>query len=175
MRLGKEPSGTPFNSLVQLEYEHGRPRNPFINAGALVVADVLLSHLDDAQEFFIQFVRQLSGNVTVDYSMEVAESEYETAYLNASIAYLLKHYVNLHNPVDEVLRFYSMICSVEMSCRDLARAFVAFAKSDEPFDHAGVKLSASGVKRINAIMQTCGFYDEAGEFPSSWDCLARAV
>ena len=96
--------------------------------------------------------------------MEVAESEYETAYLNASIAYLLKHYVNLYNPVDEVLRFYSMICSVEMSCRDLARAFVAFAKSDEPFDHAGVKLSASGVKRINAIMQTCGFYDEAGEF-----------
>lgn len=164
MRLGKEPSGTPFNSLVQLEYEHGRPRNPFINAGALVVADVLLSHLEDAQEFFIQFVRQLSGNVTVDYSMEVAESEYETSYLNASIAYLLKHYVNLHNPVDEVLRFYSMICSVEMSCRDLARAFVAFAKSDEPFDHAGVKLSASGVKRINAIMQTCGFYDEAGEF-----------
>ena len=125
MRLGKEPSGTPFNSLVQLEYEHGRPRNPFINAGALVVADVLLSHLDDAQEFFIQFVRQLSGNVTVDYSMEVAESEYETAYLNASIAYLLKHYANLHNPVDEVLRFYSMICSVEMNCRDLARAFVA--------------------------------------------------
>ena len=163
-RIGKEPSGTPFNSLVQLEYEHGRPRNPFINAGALVVADVLLSHLDDAQEFFIQFVRQLSGNVTVDYSMEVAESEYETAYLNASIAYLLKHYVNLHNPVDEVLRFYSMICSVEMNCRDLARAFVAFAKSGEPFDHAGVKLSASGVKRINAIMQTCGFYDEAGEF-----------
>ena len=64
MRIGKEPSGTPFNSLVQLEYEHGRPRNPFITAGALVVADVLLSHLDDAQEFFIQFVRQLSGSVS---------------------------------------------------------------------------------------------------------------
>ena len=139
-RIGKEPSGSAFNSLVQLEYEHGKPRNPFINAGALVTADVLLSHLKNPKEFFI--------------------------------AYLLKHHGNLHNDVDDVLRLYCTMCSVEMSCEDLAHAFMAFAKSNEPFSHAGVNLTVSRVKRINAIMQTCGFYDEAGRRNSSPISLA---
>lgn len=163
-RIGKEPSGSAFNSLVQLEYEHGIPRNPFINAGALVTADVLLSYVEKPKEFFLRFVRTLCGNDDIDYSDEVAQSEYSCCYLNASIAYLLKHHGNLHNKVDDVLRLYCTICSLEMSCEDLARAFIAFAKSNEPFSYAGVNLTVSRVKRINAIMQTCGFYDEAGEF-----------
>lgn len=163
-RIGKEPSGSAFNSLVQLEYEHGKPRNPFINAGAIVVADVLLSCLDNPERFYIDFVRELSGNPTIDYSPEVAASEQSSSYLNSSIAYLLKHHGNLKNDVNEVLHFYCMMCSVEMSCKDLAKAFTAFARSSEPFSHGGVELSVSKVKRINAIMQTCGFYDEAGDF-----------
>jgi len=163
-RIGKEPSGTAFNSLVQLEYEHGIPRNPFINAGAIVLADVLLSELDDPEEFFIHFVRELSGNASIDYSKEVSSSEQSCSYLNASIAYLLKHHNNLENKVEDVLHLYCLMCSVEMSCRDLAHAFAAFARSNEPFSYGGVELSTSRVKRINAIMQTCGFYDEAGEF-----------
>lgn len=163
-RMAKEPSGSAFNSLVQLEYEHGIPRNPFINAGALVSADVLLSNLDDPEAFCLNFVRTISGNPTIDYSDEVAQSELSCSYLNASIAYLLKHHGNLHNDVNQVLHLYCRMCSLEMSCEDLSRAFMAFAKSNEPFSHAGVNLTISRVKRINAIMQTCGFYDEAGEF-----------
>lgn len=163
-RVGKEPSGSAFNSLVQLEYEHGKPRNPFINAGAIVVADVLLTHLDHPEDFFLHFVRELAGNPNIHYSAEVAASEQSCSYLNASIAYLLKHHGNLDNRVEDVLHLYCLMCSVEMSCRDLAQAFAAFARSNEPFSHGGVELSTSRVKRINAIMQTCGFYDEAGEF-----------
>lgn len=163
-RIGKEPSGSAFNSLVQLEYEQGKPRNPFINAGAIVVADVLLSKLKNPEEFFIHFVRELAGNPLIDYSSEVAASEQSCSYLNASIAYLLKHHGNLQNRVEDVLHFYCMMCSVEMSCKDLAVAFSAFARSSEPFFYGGVRLTTSQVKRINAIMQTCGFYDEAGEF-----------
>ena len=163
-RIGKEPSGSAFNSLVQLEYEHGKPRNPFINAGAIVLADVLLSNLDNPYQFFINFVRKLCGNDSINYSIDVAESEIGCSYLNASIAYLLKHHGNLENKVTDVLRFYSTMCSVEMSCKDLSKAFLAFAQSSKPFSHGGVELSVSRVKRINAIMQTCGFYDEAGEF-----------
>ncbi|MGN0205893.1 MAG: glutaminase, partial [Muribaculaceae bacterium] len=148
----------------QLEYEHGKPRNPFINAGALVLTDVLLSHLENPEDFFIHFVRKLAHNPAINYSREVAMSEYGCCYLNASIAYLLKHHGNLQNSVDDVLRFYCLMCSVEMSCKDLAQAFSAFARSNEPFSHGGVQLTPSRVKRINAIMQTCGFYDEAGEF-----------
>lgn len=163
-RIGKEPSGTAFNSLVQLEYEHGKPRNPFINAGALVTADVILSLIDNPKEFFINFVRTLADNPDINYSEEVTRSELSCCNLNASIAYLLKHHGNLHNDVHDVLDFYCTMCSVEMSCEDLSHAFMAFAKSSQPFSHAGVNLSISRVKRINAIMQTCGLYDESGEF-----------
>lgn len=162
-RVGKEPSGTAFNSLVQLELEKGIPRNPFINSGAIVIADILLTELDDAEEEFLRFVRTLCGNDTVGYNMEVAVSERETGYLNAAIANLLKYHGTISNDIEKVLMFYFKMCSIEMSCLELAHAFVAFTNSC-PFDYAGYRLTCSQVKRMNAVMQTCGFYDEAGEF-----------
>lgn len=163
-RVGKEPSGTAFNSLVQLEVEHGVPRNPFINAGALVMADILLSHFDDPEGEFLSFVRAVAGNDTIDYNREVATSERENGYLNAAIVNLLKYHGTIENDIESVLHFYFMMCSIEMSCRELSLAFLAFANHRRKFDYAGITLTSSQVKRINAIMQTCGFYDEAGEF-----------
>lgn len=162
-RVGKEPSGTAFNSLVQLEIEKGLPRNPFINAGAIVLADILLTELKDPEYEFLKFVRALCGSETVDYNMEVATSERETGYLNAAIANMLKYHGAIENDIERVLMFYFKMCSVEMSCRELAKAFTAFTNC-KPFDFAGFKLSQSRIKRMNAVMQTCGFYDEAGEF-----------
>ena len=159
-RVGKEPSGTAFNSLIQLEVEKGIPRNPFINAGAIVMSDILLSHLEHPEEQFLDFVRTLAG----DNNRDVAASERETGYLNAAIANLLKYHGTIENDIEQVLRFYFLMCSVEMSCRELSRAFLAFANHRRKFNYAGVTLTASKVKRMNAIMQICGFYDEAGEF-----------
>ena len=163
-RVGKEPSGTAFNSLVQLEVEKGVPRNPFINAGAIVMSDILLSHLDNPEEDFLAFVRAVSGDDTIGYNEAVATSERENGYLNAAIANLLKYHGTIDNDIESVLHFYFMMCSVEMSCRELSRAFLVFANHRRKFSYAGVELTASQVKRMNAIMQTCGFYDEAGEF-----------
>ena len=163
-KIGKEPSGTAFNSLVQLEVEHGIPRNPFINAGAIVMADILLIHLKNPEEDFLGFVREASGNNTIDYNKEVALSERQTGYLNAAIANLLKYHGTIENDIEDVLHFYFMMCSIEMSCRELSKAFLVFANHRKRFEYAGFVLTASQVKRINAIMQTCGFYDEAGEF-----------
>lgn len=163
-RVGKEPSGTAFNSLIQLEVERGIPRNPFINAGAIVLSDVLVSRLKDPEAEFLAFVRTISGNDKIGYNEEVARSERETGYLNVAIANLLKYHRNIANDIERVLRFYFLQCSVEMSCEDLARAFLAFADHKRPFAFGGTRLTASQVKRMNAIMQTCGFYDEAGEF-----------
>lgn len=162
-RMGKEPSGNAFNSLVQLEYEHGKPRNPFINAGAIVMADVLISRLGSPENRFINFVRELCGG-TVDYNHEVARSEQQSAYLNTAIANLLKHHGNIENHIKDVLRFYFLSCSIEMNCRELAHAFRPFADHHSSFSFGDVCLTDSQVKRMNAIMQTCGFYDEAGEF-----------
>lgn len=163
-RVGKEPSGTKFNSLVQLEAEHGIPRNPFINAGALVIADILMSSFRNPENDFITFVRTLCGNPAIDYNRPAAKSERSNAYLNAAIANMLKYHDNIKGGIEDVLGFYFLICSIEMSCRDLASAFLPFANHKRPFDYAGIRLTSSQVKRINAIMQTCGFYDEAGEF-----------
>ena len=162
-RVGKEPSGTAFNSLIQLEIENGIPRNPFINAGALVLSDILISELEDPEGEFLNFVRSLCGDDTVDYNMDVAMSERETSYLNAAITNLLKHYGTIDNDIEEVLMFYLKMCSMDMSCRQLSKAFLAFT-NHLPFEYAGFRLSTSRIKRLNAVMQTCGFYDEAGEF-----------
>lgn len=163
-RVGKEPSGTAFNSLMQVEAEQGIPRNPFINAGALVVADVLYTHLARPADNFLHFVRQLSGNSTLHFNERVALSERSNGYLNAAIINLLKYHHNIDGPIEEVLNFYFHLCSLEMSCNDLSKAFLAFANHRTPFKYGNVELTSSQVKRINAIMQTCGFYDEAGEF-----------
>lgn len=163
-RVGKEPSGTAFNSLFQLEIEKGIPRNPFINAGAIVMADILLSSLENPEEEFLGFVRAIAGNNTIDYNRQVAASERETGYLNAAIANLLKYHHTIENDIEEVLHFYFLMCSVEMSCRELSEAFLVFANHHRKFEYASVELTSSQVKRLNAIMQTCGFYDEAGDF-----------
>ena len=161
--VGKEPSGTAFNSLVQLEVEKGKPRNPFINAGAIVLADMLMSELKDPDAEFLGFIRTLSGSQTVDYNLEVAESEREKGYLNAAIANMLKYHGTIKNDIEEVLMFYFRMCSVEMNCSELAQSFLAFTNYTT-FDYAGFQLTSSQIKRLNAVMQTCGFYDEAGEF-----------
>lgn len=162
-RVGKEPSGTAFNSLVQLEIEKGIPRNPFINAGAIVLSDILISELNDPEAEFLRFVRSLCDDDSINYNMDVALSERETGYLNAAIANLLKYHGTIQNNIEDVLMFYFKMCSVEMSCKQLSKAFLAFTNY-KPFEFAGYKLSTSRIKRLNAVMQTCGFYDEAGEF-----------
>ena len=162
-RVGKEPSGTAFNSLFQLEMEKGKPRNPFINSGALVLTDILLSELENPEEEFLTFIRELSGTPDINYNLDVAISEREYGYLNAAIANLLKYHGRIENDIEDVLMFYYKMCSVEMSCKELAKAFLSFTNSSK-FNYGGFSLTSSLIKRMNAVMQTCGFYDEAGEF-----------
>ncbi len=163
-RVGKEPSGAAFNSLIQLELDRGIPRNPFINAGAIVLADVLISTLDNPEKDYLSFVRSIASDSTIDYDSEVATSERAKGYINAAIANMLKYYGNLDNDIEEVLHFYFLQCSVEMSCRQLSKAFLPFADRSTAFSFDGISLTSSQVKRINAVMQTCGFYNDAGEY-----------
>jgi glutaminase len=162
-RVGVEPSGNPFNSLVQLEYEKGIPRNPFINAGALVIADMLVSCLKHPKEDFLHFIREISGCDTITYNLKVAKSERDTGFRNAALTNFLKSFGNIMNDVDEVLDFYFHQCAVEMTCKELADAF--FFLANKGVTKNGIQiLNSSQAKRINALMQTCGFYDESGEF-----------
>lgn len=162
-RVDVEPSGNPFNHMSLLELEEGIPRNPLINAGAIVIADVLLSHLEHPKEDFLDFVRELAHDDSIDYNDAIADSESQTGFNNYAAANLLKSFGNLHNEVEDVLDFYFHQCSIMMSCEQLTNAFFVFSNKGKCLRDIR-HLSANKVKRINAIMLTCGFYDEAGEF-----------
>ena len=162
--VGLEPSGTAFNSLVQLEHECGIPRNPFINAGALVVTDQLISNFENPKDEILSFVRELCGNDNIHYNEKVAQSERENADRNMALAYLMKSFGNIENDVNELIDVYCHQCSLAMDCRDLSKAFLLFANHGT-IPHSGKKvLTFSQAKRLGAIMLTCGFYDESGEF-----------
>lgn len=163
-RVGVEPSGTAFNSLVQLEADRGIPRNPLINAGAIVVCDILVSRLSNPKQELIEYIRKLGDNPDIDYCPSLAESEKATGFRNAALINFIKSFGNIHNDIDTVLDFYFNLCSIKMSCRELARTFLFLANNGRDVVSNKAILTLSQTKRLNAIMQTCGFYDEAGEF-----------
>ncbi len=161
-RVGREPSGTAFNSLIQLEIERGIPRNPLINAGAIVVLDAILDHAGDA-DLVLPFIRRAAANPAIGYDLAVAEAERATAHRNRAVANFLKSFGNLHNDADRVLDAYCRLCSISMTCRELADSFLYLATSGR--SPAGEQVSTPReAKRVNAVMLTCGVYDEAGDY-----------
>ena len=166
-RVGVEPSGTPFNSLVQLEYEHGKPRNPFINAGALVVTDSLIYHYKDefiTLENILNFLRASSDVSDININPSVAKSEMEHGYRNRALANLIKDFGNLYNDPMKVVETYFKHCAIEMSSQELARSILFLANGGiDPLTNRAF-LTPTQTKRINAVMLTCGHYDASGEF-----------
>lgn len=163
-RVGREPSGSKFNSLILLERELGIPRNPFINSGAIVVADLLVELLTRPVEELVEFVRELSGNPNIAINTKVRDSELDYANVNYALAYFMKSFGNINGEVRNVIENYTSFCSLEMSCVDLARSLRILSQGGlNPWSKERV-LSKSQVKRINAIMVTCGLYNGVGEF-----------
>ena len=163
-RLGVEPSGTAFNSLTQLEKDEGIPRNPFINAGAIVISDILLSNLANPKEDLLAFIKTLTKNPNINYSPIISASEKSAGYRNVALCNFVKSLGNIENSPQEVLDFYFDLCSLEVNCKDLSQLFLFLANNGKTIHDNKQILTKSRSKRINALMQTCGFYDESGEF-----------
>ncbi|WP_137157398.1 glutaminase [Rhizobium sp. FKL33] len=165
-RVGREPSGTAFNSIVQLENEHGIPRNPFINAGAIVVADTLLSGHQPRETLgeILSFVRGLANDESIYIDAEVARSEQMTGFRNAALANYMYSFGNIHNPVEKTLGVYYHQCALAMNCVQLARAGVYLANNGRISAKGPNAVSAERARRINALMMTCGHYDASGDF-----------
>ncbi|WP_229722961.1 glutaminase [Xylophilus rhododendri] len=162
-RIGREPSGNPFNSLVQLESERGVPRNPFINAGAIAVADRLVTH-GDAKRRLLELLSGLCGE-TIAFDEEVAASEAATGYRNIALANFMKSFQRIDNPVEAALDMYFHQCSVAMSCAQVARAAGYLCRDGlHPLDDSSQVVTERQARRLNALMLTCGTYDAAGEF-----------
>ena len=163
-RVGREPSGTAFNSLVQLESERGKPRNPFINAGALVVTDVLCRRFVGAETALVQFMRRLTGVVDIDYNSRVANSELAHAERNRAMAHFMASFGNLLMPPETVIDAYCRQCAIEMNCVELATAALFLANGGVAPVSGEQILDPSSTKRLSALMLTCGTYDAAGDF-----------
>ncbi|MBX9458945.1 MAG: glutaminase [Rhizobium sp.] len=164
-RVGREPSGTPFNSIVQLEHEHGIPRNPFINAGAIVVADTLLSGHEPRETLgeILSFMRHIAGDDSLTIDREVARSEQQTGFRNAALANYMFSFSNIHNPVEKTLGVYFHQCALALNCVQLATAGLFLANRGRLVSGHTV-VSSERARRINALMLTCGHYDASGDF-----------
>jgi len=165
-RVGREPSGTPFNSIVQLEREEGIPRNPFINAGAIVVSDVLLAGHQPREAIgeIVSFVRSLADDDSIVVDGDVASSERATGYRNFALANYLKGFGNLNHAPELTLGVYFHHCAIAMSCQQLANAGRFLANAGRIPSSGHTVISSERAKRINALMLTCGHYDGSGEF-----------
>lgn len=163
-RVDVEPSGNAFNSLVQLEADNGIPRNPFINAGALVICDILLEICENPKDELLTFIRNLTEEDDIFFNEKVAASEMQNSFRNAAMCNYMKSFGNIKNKPEAVIELYCHLCSIEMTCKQLSKSFLYLAnEGKEPSTQKQI-LSSSKVKRINAILLTCGFYDESGEF-----------
>src|SRR4051794_18836043 len=165
-RVGREPSGSPFNSVVQLEFERGKPRNPFINAGAIAVTDLILSGHQPREALgeILRFVRFLADDSGIAIDEKVAASEQRTGFRNAALANYMKSFGVLDNPVDLTLGVYFHQCAIAMSCRQLAMAGRFLAHLGRHPTTGLPVVSPERSRRINALMLTCGHYDGSGEF-----------
>ncbi len=165
-RVRREPSGSAFNSIVQLEYEHGIPRNPFINAGAIVVTDIILAghRPREAIGEILRFVRVAAGDETIRIDPAVAKSEQDTGFRNIALANYMRAFGNIKNPVEMTMGVYFHQCAIEMTCVQLARAGLFLANEGrDPATGISV-ISKERARRINALMLTCGHYDGSGDF-----------
>ncbi|MFA5950783.1 MAG: glutaminase [Hyphomicrobium sp.] len=165
-RVGREPSGSPFNSIVQLEHERGIPRNPFINAGAIAVTDAILSGHQPREALgeILRFMQFIADDPSIAIDNAVAASEQRTGFRNAALANYMKSFGVLENPVEFTLGVYFHHCAIAMSCRQLAMAGRFLAQfGSNPTTGLSV-IQPERARRINAIMLTCGHYDGSGEF-----------
>ena len=173
-RVRMEPSGQAFNSIIQLESEKGIPRNPFINAGAILVSDVLTSNYSSSKLAFLTFIRKLADNEDIHIDNDVYLSEIKHGHLNAALAHLMKSFNNIESEVSDVLSHYFTQCSIAMSCEQVGRSLLFLAnKGVDPITNK-VICTARDAHRVNAILSTSGMYDQSGEFAFSVGLPAKS-
>nr|CAA6804363.1 MAG: Glutaminase (EC [uncultured Thiotrichaceae bacterium] len=165
-RVGREPSGDPFNSIVQLEMESGKPRNPFINAGAITVVDTLMqgNSSDTVKAEIVDFIRNLANDTGIEMDKSVAQSELATGSRNASLAYFMDSYRHFESPVEKVLNTYFHQCSIAMNCKQLAQAGLYLVSDGFNTATSTQVVPEQRARRINSLMMMCGHYDGSGEF-----------
>lgn len=167
-KINREPSGNAFNSLIQLEYEEGIPRNPFINAGAHVITDIILSDneydIRHAKNNILEFIHLNCCHTDVGFDEEVANSEDDYGFRNRAMANFLRSFDRVSSEVNDLLHVYFHQCSITMSCLDLCKSVGYLANGGVSPSTQERVVSTAQAKRINSLLLTCGLYDAVGDF-----------
>ena len=165
-KVGMEPSGDPFNSIMKLETnDTKKPSNPMINAGAIVTTSLIKgSSLEEKEERMLQFFRRLANNDSIGINYEVYKSEKLTGDRNRAMAYLLKNDGFIDGDVEEVLDLYFKQCSIEIDCVDLARIGINLAMYGIDIESKERLISEKVSRMVKTFMVTGGMYDASGEF-----------
>lgn len=162
-RVGLESSGHAFNSIIQLEQEFGVPRNPFINAGAIVITDILQEVFKNPEMDILEFIEDISLNENIAFNIDMATSEESCGHRNSALSYLMKDLGNLNGDVNSVLKLYYKHCSLAMTCEDLAKS--TYYLINKGVGVRGTRiLKERNVKRLNSLMMTSGLYNNSGDF-----------
>lgn len=170
-KVGMEPSGDPFNSIIKLEtLEHNKPLNPMINAGAIMIASLIKGgSISERLNRVLHFLREITNNPDINIDQAVYESEKESGHRNRSLAYFMKSTGLLEMDVEESLDLYFQLCSIQVSCADLAKIGVYFALEGKGiYNNISVPpsyhISDQHFKMVMMIMMTSGMYNSSGEF-----------
>ena len=165
-KVGMEPSGDPFNSIMKLETnDTKKPCNPMINAGAIATTALIKGDsLQEKEERMLAFFRKLAKNDTLQINQSVYESEKLTGDRNRAMGYLLKNDGFIDGNVEEVLDLYFKQCSIEVNTIDLARIGLLFANYGIDIETGERVISENISRMVKTFMVTCGMYDASGEF-----------
>ncbi|HSQ88939.1 glutaminase A [Romboutsia sp.] len=165
-KVGMEPSGDPFNSIMKLETnDTKKPCNPMINAGAIVTTSLIKgSSFADKEERMLNFFRRLAKNDNIGINYDVYKSEKMSGDRNRAMAYLLKNDGFIQGNVEEVLDLYFKQCSIEIDAVDLARIGMNLASYGIDIENGERVMSERVSRMVKTFMMTCGMYDASGEF-----------
>lgn len=161
-KVGAEPSGEAFNSLVELDLNDSRPYNPLINSGALAICGLLLPEV--SFQDMLRFAKGICSDEDITLNEAVFDSEMKTCSRNRSIAYLLESKGIITTDVEDTLRFYTKMCSLNVTAESLAALAKKLANDGVCVQTGKRFLSSKTARIVKTLMLTCGMYDGSGTF-----------
>ncbi len=173
-KVGVEPTGEAFNSIVELEKRTHRPYNPMINSGAIAISSLIKGENFEARlsSMHTMFERYVGHRLNV--GKEVFESEKKTAHRNRSIAHLLRHFEVIDDGIDETLDLYFTQCSVLVNTKDLSMMAATLANYGVNPMTKMAAIPSRYVGDVLSLMFTCGMYDSSGEWAYSVGVPAKS-
>jgi glutaminase len=163
-RVGVEPSGDAFNSIV-FDERNNRPYNPMVNAGALATTNLVRGKKPaEKLERILGVLRRYAGNERLKVHEDTFEAEMQTADRNRATAYLMRSDGMLSGDVEATLALYLQQCSVYVTCRELAVMAATLANGGTNPITGVQALSPRHVRDVLSVVHTCGMYDFAGQW-----------